>query len=167
LLKLEQLSPELRALLAVELGREFATLLTLAAAGLLVSRTWLAGFAVAFGIWDIAFYGFLKIFINWPESLLTWDLLFLLPVPWCGPVIAPMIVAATMIALGAKYLWKPFPIRGASAMGMLAGSLAVVIAFCRDWKNLMAGGLPNPFPWWIFWIGEALILAVALKPGRR
>src|SRR6266849_2776202 len=45
-------------LLLVELGREFATLVMLASAALAVStnfRQWLAGFALAFGVWDLAF----------------------------------------------------------------------------------------------------------------
>ena len=154
IIKIEQLGPELTAILKVELLRELATLVMMSAVGLLVSRKWLAGYAVAFGVWDISFYGFLKILIDWPESLFTWDLLFLLPVPWYGPVIAPMIVAATMIWLGASYLRQPFEVR----KDFVLGPALLVIAFCWDWRNLLAGGLPNPFPWWLFALGEAMLL---------
>ena len=54
---------------------------------------WIAAFAIAFGVWDIFFYVFLKLMIHWPESLSTWDILFLIPLPWVGPVWAPVLVA--------------------------------------------------------------------------
>ena len=75
----------------------------LAAAGLAIAgnfRQWLAGFMISFGVWDIFYYVFLRLLIGWPESLMTWDLLFLLPVPWVGPVIAPVLVSLSMIVAG-------------------------------------------------------------------
>ena len=69
----------------VELPREFATLVMLFAVGALAGRTWrsrLGYAAVAFGVWDIFYYVFLKIICGWPHSLLDWDVLFLLPLPW-------------------------------------------------------------------------------------
>ena len=42
---------------------------------------------MAFGIWDIFYYVFLKIIYDWPKSLFDWDILFLIPLPWWGPVI--------------------------------------------------------------------------------
>ena len=75
----------------VELVREAATLLMLLTVGMLAGRTWQArlGYtAVAFGVWDIFYYVFLRR-LRLAESLLDWDVLFLLPLPWWGPVIAP------------------------------------------------------------------------------
>ena len=79
-------------ILLVDLVREFGTMVMLAAMGLAIGRNlreWFAGFMIAFGVWDIFYYVFLKVILDWPASLWTWDLLFLLPVPWIGPVIAP------------------------------------------------------------------------------
>jgi hypothetical protein len=101
--QLKRQGPRYERLLFTELGREFATLVMLGAAALGVSanfRQWLAAFVLAFGAWDLVFYLFLKIILNWPESLATWDILFLLPLPWVGPVLAPGIVAATMVCAG-------------------------------------------------------------------
>ena len=42
-------------------------------------------FLLSFGIWDVFYYVFLKVLIGWPESLLTWDVLFLIPLTWVGP----------------------------------------------------------------------------------
>src|SRR5262245_53438596 len=94
LIPIAQLSSAHVRLLSVELAREAATLLMLSGAGLLAvreRRQWIAGFALAFGFWDTSFYLFLKVLLDWPASLLTWDILFLIPVPWVGPVLAPVI----------------------------------------------------------------------------
>src|SRR4051812_8864418 len=85
---------------ATELAREAATLLLLAAAALAVARTfreWFAAFVLSFGLWALAYYLFLKPLIGWPASPLTWDILFLVPVPWVAPVLAPALVAGVMI----------------------------------------------------------------------
>ena len=71
-------------LAAIEVGREFATLVMLAGIGWLAGRSWLerlAWTAVAFGIWDVFYYLWLAVFLGWPNSPGTWDVLFLIPVP--------------------------------------------------------------------------------------
>ena len=73
----------------VELVREAATLVMLFSVGMLAARTWykrLAYTAIAFGVWDILYYAFLRMICGWPRSLFDWDILFLLPLPWWGPV---------------------------------------------------------------------------------
>jgi hypothetical protein len=80
--------PVIGGFASVELLREFATLVMLLAVGILAGRTGRArlGYAaIAFGVWDIFYYVFLKIICGWPHSLLDWDVLFLLPLPWWGP----------------------------------------------------------------------------------
>ncbi len=72
---------------SVELPRELATMIMLAAVGALAGRNWRTrtGYAViAFGVWDIFYYVFLKMICDWPHGLLDWDVLFLLPLPWWG-----------------------------------------------------------------------------------
>src|SRR6185369_15587586 len=98
--RMVSVAPETKRLLEVEVIREAATLIMLAAAAMLVAGErsfWLPAFSIAFGVWDISFYLFLKLWIDWPASLLTWDLLFLLPVPWVAPVLAPVIVSFTIV----------------------------------------------------------------------
>jgi hypothetical protein len=92
-------------LVATERWREAATMLVLAALGALAGRTrrqkvgvWL----YAFGLWDLFYYLWLYVFIQWPSSLLTTDVLFLIPVPWIAPVLLPVTAAIGMVALG---LW--------------------------------------------------------------
>ena len=63
----------------VELVREAATLVMLATLGMLAGRTVRAqaGYtAIAFGVWDIFYYIFLKVLCGWPHSLPECG--------WCG-----------------------------------------------------------------------------------
>lgn len=177
---LEQLKarPEYLRWLYTELAREGATLLMLAAVALAGARSfrqWFAAFVVVFGIWDVFFYVFLKVLLDWPADLGTWDLLFLLPVPWVGPVLAPLLVALSMIVCGMIALWReaigqPLRLTGWHWLVLVAGGVVLVTAFCWDWRNTTAGGVPNPFHWPLFAVGLALGLASfghALRAGTR
>src|SRR3954464_7934186 len=87
-------------MVAIEIGREAATLVMLLGVATLAGVDgWdrILMFCIAFGVWDIAYYVWLWVFLRWPPSLLTWDVLFLIPVPWVGPVVAPVIVSVVMI----------------------------------------------------------------------
>lgn len=96
--------PNFGGLGPAELGREFATMVMLVAVGWIAGRTWRGriGFTLlTFGIWDIAYYIFLIPLTGWPNSIFDWDILFLIPLPWWGPVWSPISVAILMIAFGA------------------------------------------------------------------
>ena len=87
----------------VELVREAATLVMLLAVGMLAGRTMrtrLGYVAIAFGVWDILYYVFLRMMDEWPRSLFDWDILFLLPLPWWGPMHRAMCIALLMIVGG-------------------------------------------------------------------
>ena len=91
------------AFAAIEAGREAATLVMIATVGVLAGRSGLerlAWAAVIFGVWDIAYYGWLWVFAGWPASLGATDLLFLLPVPWAGPVWSPVAVSVALVGVG-------------------------------------------------------------------
>jgi hypothetical protein len=95
--------PKFGGLAGPELAREFATMVMLLTIGWLAGRTWRGriGFALlTFGIWDIAYYIFLIPLTNWPNSITDWDLLFLIPLPWWGPVWSPVSIACLMVAFG-------------------------------------------------------------------
>jgi hypothetical protein len=86
--QLHAAGPENTKRLGIEIGREAATIIMLAAVGLAAGRNFnqrMAAFSIAFGLWDISFYAFLKLMLGWPQSLFTWDILFLIPLPWVGP----------------------------------------------------------------------------------
>jgi hypothetical protein len=158
----------------VELWREAATLVMIATMGMLAGRTWRrrAGYAaLAFGTWDILYYVFLRLISGWPRTLWDWDILFLLPLPWWGPVLAPVSIALVMIlwgtlatqsgdgATGARWPW---------ALGWVGIVLALVVFMIDAWRALPAGRdavllvLPTLFNWPLFWVAVLLIALPAL-----
>lgn len=161
--ELADAGPENPRRLLIEIGREAATIFMLAAIGLAAGRNFnqrMAAFAVVFGLWDIFFYVFLRLMIHWPQSLFTWDILFLIPLPWVGPVLAPMIVALSMVVCGLVSLrLGGLPARPLEWMAMILGGLIVILSFLWDFRNTMAGGLPSPFNWPLFFAGEVIALA--------
>jgi len=161
--QLADAGPENARRLGIEIVREAATLAMLAAVALAAARNvhqWIAAFAVVFGIWDLSFYASLKLLIHWPESFQTWDILFLIPLPWVAPVWAPSLVALSMVVCGLISL-RAGGIRGGLQhwSGVLGGALVIVIAFVWDFRNTITGGLPNPFNWPLFFAGEILGLS--------
>ncbi len=142
----------------------------LAAAAMLVTgerSLWLPAFSVAFGVWDISFYLFLKLWIDWPASLLTWDILFLLPVPWVAPVLAPVIVSFTIVGCGLAALWRPVVIPSRHWIGLVLGGALVILSFTWDFRHVLAGNLPHPFAWWLFLLGELVSVGSFLHAAFR
>jgi hypothetical protein len=155
----------------VELVREGATLLMLATVGMLAGRRRRArlGYAaIAFGAWDILYYVFLRLISGWPTSLFDWDILFLVPLPWWGPVLAPVAIACLMIVWGTvvtqTYVRSPASRFGRSVWGASwAGILLALWVFMADSIRALAAGpdavrqvLPTAFNWPMF--GVALLL---------
>jgi hypothetical protein len=157
--------------LLIELGRELSTLIMLATMAIAVGKTgremW-AYFLISFGVWDISFYLWLKLFLDWPSSVMTWDLLFLLPVPWVSPVLAPVLVSILMIACGLIILYyeslnRPLRTTCGDWALFIGSALIVMASFCWDYENIMNGGLPSPFNWPIFLVG--LLIGMAAFGG--
>ncbi len=91
----------------VEVVREAATIVMLFCLAMLVGKNKLqklAVFMIGFATWDLAYYLFLKILDNWPRSLFTKDVFFLIPVTWIGPVITPLIISS-LILIGGIFLY--------------------------------------------------------------
>lgn len=158
----------------VEIAREAATLVMLTAVGVLAGRTWRSrvGYsAIAFGVWDIFYYIFLKIMCGWPHSMMDWDILFLIPLPWWGPVLAPVLISVLLI------LWGTFashfehtPALGRPGMFAFGtGFIGVILglqAFLADSMVVASQGaeavrnvLPNRFNWPLFCVA-LLLMAV-------
>jgi len=91
-----------KKIILTETGRELSTIIMLLAFAYLVgssATTRIAYFLLAFGVWDIFYYIFLKLILNWPESFGTTDVFFLIPVPWLGPVWLPVLCSAIIIVI--------------------------------------------------------------------
>jgi hypothetical protein len=174
-----------------ELFRELATLVMLLGIGFMAGRSRLqrfGAFVFSFGIWDIFYYVFLKMILDWPESMLTWDILFMLPTTWTGPVLAPAINALTMVVFGAGiFIFESRPghpgISGREWWLIAAGSAIVLSAYMQDYIRFVHAELnwheaffpsdfdrliqvsthyiPGWFNWWLWGAGQ-LLLAVAV-----
>ena len=161
-------------LAAIEIGREAATIVMLASVSILAGASGFQRFlffCVTFGIWDIFYYLWLRFLLGWPPSLLTWDILFLIPVPWIAPVLAPIIISVLLII---SALWllrlqeRGTPVRFSATHWALAitGGIAVLISFMLDYRTAFEGAEPAPFRWGLFGAGVATA-ANALLMGIR
>ena len=150
---------------AAEIVRELATLVMIATVGWLAGRTALerlAWAAVVFGAWDIVYYAGLRLVIGWPPSLDTWDVLFLVPTPWVGPVWAPLVVSSALVIAGlaatrrlrAGELIVVGPWR---AVGALAGGGLVILSFLLEPTPDLSGAWTA---WPVFWLGMGLAIVV-------
>ncbi len=146
-----------------ELIREIATLVMLLTVGWLAGATWRgrAGYSlIAFGIWDIFYYVFLRMMAGWPTSLLNWDVLFLIPLPWWGPVWAPMSIALLMILWGtfvtqfertpASFGSKSLALGGVGVALALFVFMADAIRTANQGTEALRTMLPGGFNWPLF-----------------
>jgi hypothetical protein len=146
----------------------------IATLGALAGNTWrrrIGYAAVVFGTWDIFYYVFLRVMTGWPRTLLDWDILFLLPLPWWGPVLAPTSIALVMIVWGTiatqsddgatdpRWAWAP------AGAGI---ALALAVFMTDAWRALPQGRdavlqvLPTTFNWPVFWVAVVLMAAPAV-----
>lgn len=97
------------AFLNIEMVREAATLVMLLAVALLAGRSVadrVAYFFLAFGVWDLFYYVFLKLTVDWPGALTDLDTFFLLPVPWIGPVFVPLLISTGLVTGALLFLLR-------------------------------------------------------------
>ena len=161
-----------------EAGRELATLVMLFSLSLIAGKGLIARtgyFIYSFGLWDIFYYIWLRVLIAWPQSLLDWDLLFLLPLPWWGPVAAPVIIASGMVIFGVIFVrmdeqglsltlgWYGWLVLSAGLLLMLfafmADALMSLPASAQDLHRLR----PEKFRWIIFLAGLAMPVYVLTR----
>ena len=158
-------------ILLIEIGRETATILMLYAYAKSVgrnSREVLAYFSLNFGIWDIWYYIWLKLLLDWPATVLDWDILFLFPLPWVGPVLAPLLVSMALIIAG--YIFLKFEIQNKPIrltkiewiVEILSGSL-IILSFLTQMKDHSTIAIPEFYPWWLFLCGLLVGLAVFIR----
>lgn len=151
-----------------ELCREVATVV------IILQAAWLAGknprerfaaFAYLFGLWDIFYYLWLNLLISWPTNPLDPDILFLIPVPWVGPVLAPILVAFFLMGLALTLHPPspntPIPKVGAPEWALLLGGAALILwtfmeANARSVGFDMSVVYPDPYRWEVYGIGYSM-----------
>lgn len=174
-----------KQILSIEILREVATILMLWTVAYLTGKNQkerLAFFLICFAVWDISYYAWLKVFIDWPSSFFEWDILFLIPFTWLGPVLSPIICSITMILLSARLLRSSpeakISILSKSLIGI--GTLVILYTYLIDYGNLLWTNnlmteyldllsnekfiqlasvyLPGDYNWTLFGLGELMIL---------
>ena len=165
----------------VEVVREAATILMLlAVAGLAARTAWgrFGAFSIAFGVWDLVYYAGLYFAVGWPASPATWDVLFLIPGVWAGPVWSAGVVALLLIVCGARILacdgrgYRPGP-RASDWLLALVSIVLLLTAFLWNHAVVVAEQLPGRFPWeiWLAGVVAGLLpfarLFLKAAPGGR
>lgn len=182
------LSSSTPGMISVEWLRESATIVMLLSIAAIAGKNYLQKFAwflYSFAVWDIFYYVALKLLLNWPPSLLTWDVLFLIPVIWVGPVLAPVICSLTMILLAGCIVFlqdRNCEVKiGLSGWALiLSGAFIILGTFIWDYSAIIIRGgflsdsrtlatneqfsavisqyTPVHYRWGMFAVGEVLIL---------
>jgi hypothetical protein len=153
-----------------EMGRESAAIAVLVAVAYLAEKTRtgrLFLFLYGFGIWDIFYYLWLKVLLSWPATLLDWDVLFLIPLPWVAPVLSPILISLLFIsaAVTVNHLaagGRAVSFHRVDGLLLLTAAAAVLASFLWKTKSAMEREVPRGYPWWLWGIGVALGLGVFL-----
>lgn len=167
---------------AIELGRELATLVMLLAVGWIAGKKFQSrlGFSIfAFGLWDIFYYIWLRVFIGWPHTLLDPDLLFLIPLPWWGPVLAPVLIAALMV-LGGTFAvisvdrGRAIHLKSVDWALFVTGNLVMLYTFMADSLSILPADAqtlnqlrPSEFNWPVYLVGFALVALFVLRMRKK
>jgi hypothetical protein len=164
-------APVWQQLLLTELRREAATMVLILTAAWLVGqnlRTRFAYVLVIFAIWDVFYYVWLKVLIDWPASILDWDILFLIPTTWASAVLAPVLVSLTMFIFAVIILYraccgKMVKVTAVDWLGFIVAGLVLVFCFCIAGLHITEPNYRSHFHWPLFAFGHILAVAVFVK----
>ena len=164
--------------LPIEHIRETCTLIMLFTVAWMTASNWrsrTAHFFFMFGIWDITYYVGLKWFAHWPVSWLQWDCLFLIPVPWYGPVLAPVLISSYLVLACCLFLAREhsetkvrlsLPVLALQLLGFLLWYWS----FVKDSDLIQAHGYAGiSYSWSLFACGLIVVvlgLWLATRMGR-
>jgi hypothetical protein len=107
---------------------------------------------------------------------LDWDILFLLPLPWWGPVLAPVSIALVMIVWGTLATQSGDAATEDPRAWVLGGAgiaLALAVFMTDAWRALPDGRdavlqvLPATFNWPLFWVALLLMASPVLHSMRN
>ena len=150
-----------------EVGREVATLVLMFTAALLIAESFrkrLAYVMIIFAVWDIFYYVWLKVQLDWPASIMDWDVLFLMPAVWAGPVLAPIVTSLTMCLIAAVLLSdRNVKLTLPSKIGFIISILMIVLSFCIAGRGISQPDYKSLFSWPIFCAWHALIIVLFIR----
>jgi hypothetical protein len=163
--------PLWRPLLFTEIGREAATIV------LILTAVWLFGqslqqrfayFLTIFAVWDIFYYVWLKVLINWPASIMDWDILFLIPITWASPVLAPVLISVTLLFFAIIILYRcgcdrPLKVTSIEWLVFSLAGFILVTCFCIAGLHIAEPDFQSHFYWLLFAVGYLLAIALFLR----
>jgi hypothetical protein len=164
-----------KRLLLTEIGREAATIV------LILTAAWLFGrvrqeraayFLAIFAVWDVFYYIWLKVLLDWPASIMDWDVLFLIPMVWASPVLYPVLASAMMFAMAVAILYRcangrPLVVSGLDWVGWAVATGILVVSFCLGGRHTTEPDYAEYFSPGLFAAGFALGGAVCLRALLR
>jgi len=165
---IDQLS---KRLLLTEIGREAATIVLIFTGAWLFGRNRRQRFAyllTIFAIWDIFYYVWLKVLIDWPASIMDWDILFLIPGTWASAVLYPVLISITMLIFAAAILYRdargrPIKVTRVDWLAFFVAAIIVVISFCTPGSYVAEPDYKSYFYWPLFAAGLLLAIGMFLK----
>jgi hypothetical protein len=160
-----------RHILLTEIGREAATIVIILTGCRLFGRNRqqrFAYFLTIFAVWDIFYYVWLKVILDWPASITDWDILFLIPVTWASPFWAPVLISIMMLIFAVIILYRdsigrPLKVTALDWLLFIAASLIVVVSFCIAGRHIAQQDFNSYFYWPLFTAGNLLAILTFLK----
>jgi hypothetical protein len=154
-----------------ETGREAATMVLIFTGAWLFGRNRRQRFAyllTIFAIWDIFYYVWLKLLLNWPASIMDWDILFLIPVPWASAVLYPVLISITLLIFAAVILYRdargrPIKVTRTDWLAFFVAGIIVVVSFCTPGPYVTEPDYKSYFYWPLFAAGLLLAAGMFLR----
>jgi hypothetical protein len=128
----------------IEVMREIASIFMLLSIAYLAGKKFwerFAYFMLSFGVWDIFYYVWLKVLLDWPSSVFEWD-----------------IIIARSFQKGDDF--RPCLISHVLA---IAGAVLVLYSFMCDTEATLHQQMPKPYKYELLIIGDILFMAAFLK----
>ena len=170
-LEVFDINPLFKRIFLTEVGREAATIV------LIFTGAWLFGynrrqrfayFLVIFAIWDIFYYVWLKVLLDWPASIMDWDILFLIPMTWASPVLAPVLCSIAMFVFAVVILYldcfdKTIPTSYINWLIYCLSILIIIVSFCLPGPHTGQEDYIKYFSWPLFAAGLLLAIGMFIK----
>ena len=165
------IDPLQKRFLFTEIGREAATMV------LILTGAWLFGnnrqqrcayFMTIFAVWDIFYYVWLKVLLDWPASIMDWDILFLIPVTWASPVLYPVLISITLIVFAVIILYRSSCDKALEPtlldwLSFIMAGFIVVVSFCIAGRHATESDFESYFYWPLFAAGHLFAIGMFVK----
>ena len=160
-----------RRLLWTEIGREVATIV------LIFTGSWLFGknrrqrfayFLTIFAVWDIFYYVWLKVLLDWPSSIMDWDVLFLIPTTWASAILCPVLISIALLIFAAVILYRDahgrtIKVTWVNWLVFIIAGIIVIVSFCTPGPYVTEPDYKSYFYWPLFAAGFLLAVGMFIK----